>query len=60
MPDPVNLPRGCKFHTRCNYAGESCAAAAPALIDTGAEHLVRCVYALDGLPASGEPAEEAQ
>jgi peptide/nickel transport system ATP-binding protein len=45
MPDPVNLPAGCKFHTRCNYAGEACAAAVPALIDIGAEHLVRCVHA---------------
>jgi peptide/nickel transport system ATP-binding protein len=60
MPDPVNLPAGCKFHTRCNYAGESCAAAVPALIDTGGEHLVRCIYARDGLPASGETEGEAR
>jgi peptide/nickel transport system ATP-binding protein len=54
MPDPVNLPRGCKFHPRCNYAGESCAAAAPALVDVGAEHLVRCIHARGGLPAARE------
>jgi peptide/nickel transport system ATP-binding protein len=60
MPDPVNLPRGCKFHTRCNYAGESCAAGVPALTDVGAEHLVRCVYARDGLPAAGKIEGEEQ
>ncbi|MDR3174276.1 MAG: ABC transporter ATP-binding protein [Treponema sp.] len=53
MPDPVNLPRGCKFHSRCNYAGESCIAARPPLTDVGEEHLVRCVYARDGFPAAG-------
>ncbi|MDR3138394.1 MAG: ABC transporter ATP-binding protein [Treponema sp.] len=53
MPDPVNLPRGCKFHSRCNYAGESCIAVRPPLTDTGKEHLVRCLYARDGFPVAG-------
>ena len=24
VPDPTNLPQGCKFHTRCPYATEQC------------------------------------
>ena len=24
MPDPANLPEGCKFHPRCPYADETC------------------------------------
>jgi peptide/nickel transport system ATP-binding protein len=53
MPDPTDLPEGCKFHTRCNYAGEKCAAAMPALTDIGEEHLVRCIYARGDFPSIG-------
>jgi peptide/nickel transport system ATP-binding protein len=42
MPDPANLPSGCKFHNRCNYAEDLCAASLPALEDDGAGHSVRC------------------
>ncbi|MDR1971194.1 MAG: ABC transporter ATP-binding protein [Treponema sp.] len=31
MPDPTNLPGGCKFHTRCDYVTDSCKAAIPPL-----------------------------
>jgi peptide/nickel transport system ATP-binding protein len=58
MPDPTNLPRGCKFHTRCNYAAGSCAVSPPPLTDVGGGHLVRCLYARDGLPPAGESAAE--
>jgi peptide/nickel transport system ATP-binding protein len=56
MPDPTNLPAGCKFHTRCNYAAGSCAVSPPPLTDAGGGHLVRCVYAQTGLPPAGESA----
>lgn len=29
MPDPTNLPTGCKFHTRCKYSTDSCSCEAP-------------------------------
>ncbi|MDR0629070.1 MAG: ABC transporter ATP-binding protein [Treponema sp.] len=60
MPDPTDLPKGCKFHTRCTYTGEQCIAATPALTDIGEEHLVRCVYACGEFPAAGRIPGEGQ
>jgi peptide/nickel transport system ATP-binding protein len=53
MPDPVNLPAGCKFHTRCDYTCKTCELEIPRLVkavskeasNDGIEHLVRCIYA---------------
>lgn len=42
MPDPTNLPEGCKFRTRCPYCMEACKQA-QALVDVGNGHVVRCV-----------------
>ena len=42
MPDPANLPEGCKFHPRCPYASEVCKQQPPELRDLGEGHLVRC------------------
>lgn len=42
MPDPTNLPTGCAFHPRCEYAMEVCSKVAPEnkwLSDT---HCVEC------------------
>jgi peptide/nickel transport system ATP-binding protein len=58
MPDPTDLPTGCKFHTRCNYVSDSCKAAIPALeaVESAAaadkmdQHLARCIYAKTALP----------
>ncbi|MDR0663181.1 MAG: ABC transporter ATP-binding protein [Spirochaetaceae bacterium] len=50
MPDPVNLPAGCKFSPRCDFAEDRCRAAPPPLVDIGEGHLVRCVYALADFP----------
>ncbi|MDR2758044.1 MAG: ABC transporter ATP-binding protein [Spirochaetaceae bacterium] len=58
MPDPTDLPRGCKFHTRCNYAIPPCAEGVPGLINPDdtpeTEHLVRCIR-VHGLSAPREP-----
>ena len=43
MPDPTDLPSGCKFHTRCQYAKPECAKVMPKLQSVGGEHLVRCL-----------------
>jgi len=42
MPDPANLPSGCKFHPRCPYAGPECAEVNPQseLAEDG--HTVKC------------------
>ena len=42
VPSPVNPPQGCRFHTRCLYAQESCRIEDPPLLDVGGGHLVAC------------------
>ena len=48
MPDPADLPSGCKFHPRCKYAEPSCSQTNPPLIDIGQGHLARCVKGRQG------------
>ncbi|NLM84877.1 MAG: ABC transporter ATP-binding protein [Clostridiales bacterium] len=43
MPDPANLPSGCKFHTRCPHATEECANIQPGLMSVEPGHNVRCL-----------------
>ena len=50
MPDPANLPDGCKFHPRCPYADETCKTVCPALQEVAPGHLVRCHHATKGVP----------
>ena len=42
IPSPVNLPSGCRFHTRCPYADDRCRTEQPALRDLGGGHLAAC------------------
>ena len=42
MPDPMDLPAGCKFHPRCPCATEECKKNLPALEEMSAGHFVRC------------------
>ena len=53
MPDPTNLPTGCKFCTRCQYATDRCREEHPEMIDVGNGHLVRCFRA-ENTNAGGE------
>ncbi len=43
MPDPSDLPEGCKFHPRCPWATEECACREPSLCEIEPGHLVRCL-----------------
>lgn len=43
MPDPANLPSGCKFHTRCPHATDDCANIRPSLVSVEPGHNVRCL-----------------
>jgi peptide/nickel transport system ATP-binding protein len=46
VPDPSAMPAGCRFHTRCAYAIESCATQPPALEPVGlGGSIVRCLRA---------------
>lgn len=44
MPDPADLPVGCKFCERCPYATEECAEVAPQLQEITSGHFVRCYH----------------
>ena len=43
MPDPANLPSGCKFHPRCKQATEECAKYHPGVVELTPGHFVRCL-----------------
>ena len=45
MPDPTNLPEGCTFCERCDYAMEICARKKPAVYEPEEGHIVRCFLA---------------
>ncbi len=42
MPDPADLPTGCKFHPRCPYATSRCTTEHPEITEISPGHLVRC------------------
>ncbi len=44
-PNPANPPAGCRFHTRCRYADQTCQTTQPPLRDIGSGHFVACHYA---------------
>jgi oligopeptide/dipeptide ABC transporter ATP-binding protein len=54
IPSPLDMPRGCRFHTRCPYAEDRCMQLQP-LTDCGDGRRVRCLV----LPLSASPAGEA-
>lgn len=41
MPDPTDLPEGCRFHTRCPHCMEICGKKQPAASDRDG-HIIRC------------------
>ncbi|MPM02420.1 peptide/nickel transport system ATP-binding protein [Rhodobacter sp. 140A] len=47
IPSPMNLPSGCRFHTRCPFARDICRAEDPALQER-AGRAVACHFPLDG------------
>jgi oligopeptide transport system ATP-binding protein len=42
VPNPINPPSGCSFHTRCLYARDVCRKETPDLREIGPGHLVAC------------------
>lgn len=57
VPSLFEVPKGCHFCTRCDYADEKCFAEDPPLTDTGIEgHRVKCWHyrQISGLDKGGE------
>lgn len=44
LPSPVNMPDGCKFHTRCNKATHSCSERVPEIVKVSDSHFVKCSF----------------
>src|SRR5215467_12906642 len=45
LPSPINIPSGCRFHTRCPIAQDICRQQEPPLEDkTGSGHLAACHF----------------
>jgi oligopeptide/dipeptide ABC transporter ATP-binding protein len=42
VPSPMNLPPGCRFHTRCPYAFDRCRREEPTLTEVAPGHVVAC------------------
>jgi oligopeptide transport system ATP-binding protein len=49
VPSPMNLPPGCRFHTRCPHAVERCRTEPPPLREVAPGHAVAC-HRADELP----------
>ena len=47
VPSPINIPNGCRFHTRCQHCQQICKEKEPELktyIEDGKEHMVACHF----------------
>ncbi len=42
IPSPINLPTGCKFHTRCHYCTDICKQVVPEFKEISKGHFVAC------------------
>ena len=42
IPNPINLPKGCRFSSRCSYRTNLCEEAEPEFKDLGGGHWVSC------------------
>ncbi|NLZ93698.1 MAG: dipeptide ABC transporter ATP-binding protein [Firmicutes bacterium] len=45
VPSPINIPGGCRFHTRCPQCQEICKTTEPPIKDLGDGHLCACHFA---------------
>jgi oligopeptide/dipeptide ABC transporter ATP-binding protein len=43
VPNPENLPAGCKFSDRCYLASDECRRSEPELVEVSKNHHVRCI-----------------
>ncbi|MGQ0602219.1 MAG: dipeptide ABC transporter ATP-binding protein [Anaerolineales bacterium] len=55
VPPPSNLPPGCVFEPRCDYARDACRQQRPALREIVGQHLSRCLFSEEIDPAQWKP-----
>ncbi len=60
VPGLDQLPKGCRFENRCDYAQALCATAPPPLEKVGADHWVSCYCHSDACELQEPPAPEAE
>lgn len=58
-PDLANVPQGCRFHSRCPFAGSRCVSSSPPALAVGTSHWVRCWLFAEG-GVVGEPPQASQ
>ncbi len=59
VPSPINPPSGCRFHTRCPYKEEKCAAEEPPMREVAPGHFSACHFSeqiFGGPQTNGAPA----
>ncbi len=44
VPSAIDIPTGCRFHTRCRYAKEECSKEEPKLVEITPGHFVACPF----------------
>ena len=44
IPSPINIPQGCRFHTRCAHARERCRVEVPKLVEKASGHWEACHF----------------
>lgn len=47
VPSPINIPKGCRFKARCQYATEECSGQEPVRREIAGGHWVECHYDID-------------
>ena len=47
VPSPFDMPTGCRFHPRCEFARDICSAEQPELLDVGGGHEAACFIHTD-------------
>ena len=47
MPDPTNLPHGCKFAERCSFCREACLNSEIPVVEISTGHYVKCISRLE-------------
>ncbi len=55
VPDPANLPPGCLYEPRCDYAREACRQERPDLRHLNPHHTTRCLFSEEIDPAEWTP-----